>query len=163
MEIEGRAGKFVQATTMIDRYEARPDYLKMMCLAQFAISYVYMGKLPKTAKMNQDPESDEFNCSILKSDDQKIFKQAEAGLQDTFLPKYIQLNVGLGLMRLRSYPTVLRIHDSRKKDLDHEKFYSELLLFSHWQNEKDDLPNEDEESCRAKYIEKKEEIENNRK
>ena len=73
VEIEGRAGKFVQATTMIDRYEARPDYLKMMCLAQFAISYVYMGKLPKTAKMNQDIESDEFNCSSLKSKDQKIF------------------------------------------------------------------------------------------
>ena len=87
------------------------------------------GKLPKTAKMNQDHKSDEFNCSILKSDHQKIFKQAEAGLQDTFLPKYIQLNVGLGLMRLRSYPTVLRIHDSRKKDQDHEKFYSELLFF----------------------------------
>ena len=66
-------------------------------------------------------------------------------------------------MRLRSFPSVLRIHDSRKKDLDHEKFYSELLLFSHWQNEKDDLPNEDEESCKAKYIEKKKEIEDNRK
>ena len=66
-------------------------------------------------------------------------------------------------MRLRSYPSVLRIHDSRKKDKDHEKFYSELLLFSHWENEELDLPADDEEICQAKYIEKKFEIQENRK
>ena len=67
VEIEGRAGKFVEATTMIDRYQARPDYLELMCLAQFATSYIYMGKLPKKAKIIKDFDNDEFNCSRLKS------------------------------------------------------------------------------------------------
>ena len=156
VEIAGRSGKFVQATTIIDRYEARPDYLDVMCLAQFSISYIYMGKLPKGAQISNDLDNDEFNCSSLKSDDQKIFNQ------EKFLPKYIALTDGLGFMRLRSYPSVLRIHDSRKKDQDHEKYYSELLLFSHWKNEQEDIPSNDEQSCQAKYLEKREEMEMNR-
>ena len=141
---------------MIDRYGARPNYLRLMCLAQFAISYIYSGKLPKKTEMNKDPENDEFNCSRLKSKDQIIFNQ------NKYLPKYIALKDGLGIMRLRSYSSVLRIHDSRKKDQDHEKFYSELLLFSHWENEAMDLPADDEDRCKAKYLEKKVEIQDNR-
>ena len=88
--------------------------------------------------------------------DQKIFTEYK------FLPKYIALKDGLGLMRLRSYPSVLRIHDSRKKDHDHEKFYSELILFSCWKNEEKDLHADDEEKCQAEYIKKHKEIETNR-
>ena len=45
------------------------------------------------------------------------------------LPKYICLSNGLGKMRLRNFPAVLRIHNSKKKE-GHEEQYSELLLFT---------------------------------
>ena len=54
IKIEGRAGNFQRAITVIERYAARPKYLKYMCLAQFAISYTFKAKPPKTAVFDKD-------------------------------------------------------------------------------------------------------------
>ena len=59
VEIEGRAGKFKEATTVHDRYLERPSDLDEMCLAQFAICYTPIKKLPKGCKMTEDGISEE--------------------------------------------------------------------------------------------------------
>ena len=53
------------------------------------------------------------------------------------LPRYIKLTTGT-LMRLRSFPLVMRYHRSQKKE-GHEQHYAELLLFYHWRDEEGDL------------------------
>ena len=147
--IQGRAGKFQRATTVIERYAARPKYLKHMCLAQFAISYTFKAKPPQTVVF------DKYGVSKLKSPNQKIFNH------EILLPKNILLEGGLGHMYLRLQPRVLRIHTSKNKE-NHEKYYSEMLLFSHWKHEGKDLPLE-EEACIAEFAKRQKEIEANRR
>ena len=129
-------GKYQKATSVVDRYGARPKYLKKMSLAQFATSYTYQAKPPKTAVFDDD------GVSQLKSV-QTIFS---CGI---FLPRHISLEEGLGYMRLRRHPAVMRFHTSKNKE-GHEKYYSEMLLFSHWTNETDELPMKEYE-CMKEY------------
>ena len=66
-------------------------------------------------------------------------------------------------MRLRTYPIVLRIHSSKRKE-GHEQHYSELLLFSHWRDEIKDFHRHSPDECMAEYENRKElEINPNRK
>ena len=102
---------------MIDRYQARPEVLEKMCLAQFAIVYTPTSTVPKRIEFD-------------KGSSNEMSKQIIFGLKEKFLPRYILLN-GLGFMRLRSFPAVLRIHSSKKKE-DYERHYSELLLYCPW-------------------------------
>ena len=146
-QIEGREGNYQKAINVIDRYAARPKYLKDMCLAQFATSYTYQSKSPKTAIYDEDGNSEKKSL-------QKIFNC------ETNLPTHIALKDGLGKMRLRFEPAVLRIHTSKKKE-DHERHYSEMLLFSPWTDEENELP-QDENECLAEYIERREVIDSNR-
>ena len=156
VEIEGREGKFKKSINMIDRYAARPEYLEEICLAQFATSYTHMGKLPKKAVMNNDPGNvAEFGCSTLKSTYQKIFGS------NVFLPRYIALENGLGLMRLRTYPSVLRIHNSQKKE-GHEQYYADLLLFSSWRDE-EEFHRDEPDLCSKKFNIKIDQINANRR
>lgn len=149
--IEGREGKYKQATTVIDRYCERPKYLEMMCLAQFGTSYVYAKTIPKKVILDKD------GISIDEMSDQCIFNT------EIRLPKYIEIGENLGFMRLRTYPAVLRIHSSKKKE-GHEQHYSELMLFSHWFNEVEELARNDPERCISLYSnEKKNEVISNRK
>ena len=147
VEIEGRMGKYQKATSVVDRYGARPKYLKKMSLAQFATSYTYQAKPPKTAVFDDD------GVSELKSV-QTIFNHS------ILLPRHIFLGEDFAYMRLRRYPTVMRFHTSKNKD-GHEKYYSEMLLFSHWTNETNELPT-DEVLCMEEYLKRKEEIDENR-
>ena len=87
---------------------------------------------------------------------QKIFNS------DTFLPNYIRLEDDLGYMRLRAFPQVLRIHNSKKKE-GHEKHYSELLLFAHWRNETEEFYEDSVDDCIEEYESRKNEIIANKK
>ena len=100
MEIEGRMGKYRKATSVLDRYGEMPKYLQKMYLAQFATSYTYQAKLRKTAVFDND------GVSQLKSV-QKFFNHG------IFLPRHIFLEEGLGYMRLRRHPAVMRFHTRR--------------------------------------------------
>ena len=116
-----------------------------------------MYKLPKKAVMNNDPDNvAEFGCSTLKSTYQKIFGS------NVFLPRYIALGNGLGLMRLRTYPSVLRIHNSRKKE-GHEQYYADLLLFSSWRDEEEEFHRDEPDRCSKKFNDKIDEINANRR
>ena len=136
-KIENKQGTYKEAKGVIDRYEMRPKYLEEICLAQFAISYVFASKVPKRIIFDEDGCSNEYS-------DRTIFDQEKN------LPKYLSLKDGLGKMRLRFTPAILRIHTSKKKK-GHEQQYSELLLFSNWRDEVEEFHPEDMEKCILEY------------
>lgn len=157
VKLPGKSGTYQEATTIHDRYASRPrsvspnsnSRLENMCLAQFAISYTYTAKLPKTIEM------DENGCS------KNLSLQTVFG-SETCLPNYIKLENDLGYMRLRTFPQVLRIHSSKRKE-GHEQHYSELVLFTHWRNEIDEFFEDSMEDCIAQYQSRRDEIISNRK
>ena len=77
------------------------------------------------------------------------------------LPKYLKIN-GLGYMRLRKTPAVLRYHNSTKKE-GHEQQYSELLLFSNWRKEEEEFHPGNAKLCIEEYNKRKEMINDNKK
>ena len=95
-------------------------------MAQFATHYTFTRKVPKTV------EFDDKTGASKELSSRKIFNHEQ------FLPKYLKLSVDKEFMRLRGIPAVLRIHRSDKKE-GHEQHYSELLLYTPWSNEEDDL------------------------
>jgi hypothetical protein len=108
-------------TNIVDRYSARPQQLKNMCLAHFAISY------KTTTKRKHDNNSD------IDSENEDSDTENEHDLAT------IQLHNNLGLMKLRKKVSVLRYHHISKQKEPEEYFYSQLLLFLPWRNEEDDL------------------------
>jgi len=152
-KIEGREGLYEQATTHHDRYAVRPKLLENMCLAQFVTHYTHTPKVPKQANFDEDG-----NCENMKAaTETKVFNS------ETVLPKYISLeNAGLGFLRLRAYPAVMRIHSSKRKE-GHERQYSEMLLFSHWRDEVEDLHRHSPELCIKEFEDRKAEVDLNRK
>ena len=55
-----------------------------------------------------------------------------------------------GYMRLRTMPSILRIHSSKKKE-GHEQHYSELLLYVPWRDEEVEFHRYSPEECIAMY------------
>ena len=149
-KIEGREGTYEESTTVIDRYVVRPKHLENICLAQFAISYSYTSKVPKRITFDEDGCSNEFS-------DQTIYHHTTEKL-----PKYLSLKgSGNGKMNLRSFPAVMRIHSSKKKD-GHEQQYSEMLLYTAWRDE-EKFHADDERKCIDLYHSSLEEISRNKK
>ena len=148
IKLAGKEGYFTQATTVHERYAVRPENLEKICLAQFATSYVPISKLPIKAEIASDGCSKDLSSS-------KIFNS------NVNLPKHIELGDGLGYMRLRTFPAVLRIHSSKRKE-GHEQYYSELLLFSYWRNEVNEFYANSPEDCIAEHEKRKLEINANR-
>ena len=147
VKIDGRPGLYKQSVTVIDRYINRPNHLEGMCLGQFATSYVYLSTIPKRISFDDDGCSNEFS-------EERVFNS------ETILPKYISLKEKHGKMRLRSFPAVMRIHNSKKKN-GHERQYSELQLFTAWRDE-NLFYSKDFERCIQVYQEKLDEIQQNK-
>ena len=146
--IKDRPGRYQPATSIHDRYSARPKYLEEMCLAQFAINYVKMQQPPKRVKGSKSFEEDGVFLEDLSSS--TIINS------EIQLPKYIKLQTG-EFMRLRSYPLVLRYHNSKKKE-GHEQHYSELVLFYHWRKEAVEFKRNSVEGCVRVYQSRESEI-----
>ena len=185
VKIEGRQGTYKESITVIDRYKARPDHLETMCLAQFATAYVFAKKVPKKVIFDEEGCSDIFSNTKIFEDclQQDESDESWAMLQEdeqhssmrdneenenycepnvrNFLPKYISLKDNLGKMRLRAYPAVMRIHNSRKKD-GHEQQYSELLLFSPWRDEEKEFHAGNEKECIEEFNKRLEKIKKNK-
>ena len=149
-KIEGREGTYKESITVIERYITRPKQLDQMCLGQFAISYIYTSKVPKRITFDEEGCSNEWS-------EEEIFNHPKK------LPKYISMEKsGYGKMRLRKSPAVMRIHSSKKK-VGHEQHYSELLLYTAWRDEEEELHADNEKECIQKFYDKIEEIEINKK
>ncbi len=138
VQIEGREGKYQKATTLHERYANRPVDLETICLAQFSVSYDVVSKKKKNLTFRD-------NCSIEKGD-MKIIDT------DEYLPAQILFSdKKMSPMQLRSFRSVLRLHESKKKKEEHEFYYAEMLLFMPWRNEKEDLHRYDPKKCIEKY------------
>ena len=143
--IEGDAGKFQKSITVIERYKSRPKCLESMCLAQFAICYSNIKSSPKTVVFNENGGSEKLSSK-------KIYNTEE------FLPQYVKLtSEKMGFLRLRTFPAILRIHSSKKKE-GYEQQYSELVLFCPWEEEETDFCRNDKTRCIEMYEARKEEI-----
>ena len=117
--------------------------MKICVFSQFATSFVYASTIPKGTSFNDD------GCSSVLSE-QTILNSS------TKLPKYISIKYEHGKIRLRPYPAVMRIHNSRKKE-GHEREYLELQLFTYWRDETLFYAKE-MEKCTEVYQNKLEEI-----
>ena len=148
IKIEGRDGLYKQSIPVHERYAARPKSLESMCLAQFATSYKYSKNPPKKAVFEEGSSTSVSSQTIFNS--------------EILLPTCISLvPKDLGYMNLRLTPAVLRNHNSSKKE-GVEQHYAEMLLFSSWKDEIKDL-DRGLDTCFDQYLEKKTEIDLNKK
>ena len=111
----------VFATSLIDRYGARPVSLQNMCLATFAVTYDVIQSATKKE------ETDGVN------DEEEEMQNIE---NDNSLTR-IKLQKGLGIIRKRKQEAIL--HTRRYKiHAESEKYYhAKLLLYYPWNNEDD--------------------------
>ena len=126
--------------------------MEQMCLVQWAANYTFVAKVSERAEF-----TDGVCLNIAPLCDRKIFGT------DISLPRYVSLeHCGLGFMRLRGFPAVVRFHSSKKKE-GHERHYSELLLFCPFRNEDTEFHRSDAAECIKTYEDRKAEIDRNRK
>ena len=113
--------KIVFATSLIDRYGARPVSLQNMCLATFAVTYDVIQSATKKE------ETDGGN------DEEEEMQNTE---NDNSLTR-IKLQKGLGVIRKRKREAIL--HTRRYKiHTEPEKYYhAKLLMYYPWNNEDD--------------------------
>ncbi len=122
--LHGREGSFRLRPSHHDYYAARPDSLEHICFAQFVINYV---PLPKNYQLKDD-------LNILSEG--KIVSLNTSN--ETHLPIFIKLkNQQLGFMKLRMFPAILREHKFDKSKSPHEHYYSQILLYRPWREEKE--------------------------
>ena len=143
IEIPGHEGHFRPAPPIHEKYACRPKSLENMCLAQFAISFD-----PARGKLEKDEESVAEDLEI--SSDQRIVSWNPD--HEVPLPSKIKLSKNLGLMRLRGHQAILRMHKFREDRDPHEYFYSDLVLYRPWRNEKELHP-KDFEACLQLFLE----------
>ena len=162
LKIEGKEGKYKKAITVQERYAGRPKCLEKMCLAQFATSYTYASKVPKKI-IFQDGRSMEISK---KANDNGEMVETNSEMvvfnTDLKMPKYIKLrDKNHGFMRARTFPIVMRIHVSKRKE-GHEQYYAELLLFCSWRKETDEFQRWSPEKCQEVYQKRIEELQANK-
>ena len=104
----------VFATSLIDRYMARPTSLEKMCLALFAVTYDVVSG---------------------------ISQQADESLSDDLVsrekPGIIKLHNGLGYMRKRKRQSILRVKRFRVATEPERYYHSKLILYFPWAREED--------------------------
>ena len=138
----------VFAPNLLDRYENRPDSLNNMCLADFAANYI-----SEKVKVKLDPDDVEAYTNPIT----EIQEEEEVEEEDS--KTKIKLKNGLGKMRKRTSPIVIRFHTVSKLKSP-EEFYLRLLqLYMPWRDETQ-LKMIDQ-SYEERYMEVKEECEEN--
>ena len=111
----------VFATSLIDRYAARPVSLQNMCLATFAVTYDVIQS--STKKEETDGVSDKEEEMQNTENDNSVTK--------------MKLQKGLGVIRKRKQEAILYTR-RYKIHAEPEKYYhSKLLLYYPWNNEDD--------------------------
>ena len=130
----------VFATSIIDRYAARPNNLKEMCLASFAMNYdVFI-------------ETDDFN---LDNDMQKFTNDGIQKSTQNYIKK-IYLHKGLGTMRNHKKEAILRTQWYNVISHPEKYYHAKLLLYYPWFDEDELISGFD---CYEKsYIVKQEDI-----
>ena len=111
----------VFATSLIDRYGARPVSLQNMCLATFAVTYDVIQSTTKKEDMDSDNDEEEEMQNTKKDSSLTMMK----------------LQKGLGVIRKRKQEAILCTR-RYKIHTEPEKYYhTKLLLYYPWHNEDD--------------------------
>ena len=139
--IPGREGTYQRKVTDHEKYAARPSSLEKMCLAQFIADYDQEYGKKDDGKFVEDiPECEcQGTCKCRRV----IHKHEE---RQNILPPRIKLTKGLGYMKKRKEPAILRYHKQREDKNPHEHMYSQLLLWYNWRSESELFEN-DYEKC----------------
>ena len=170
VNVEGKEGKYIEKSSMIEKYVQRPAYLEKMCLCQFCQRYEPVRKIPKIAmeKITESTAKDKNNCYFAKDENDDIGESSNKNsiitsseTENKPLPSYILLNDVLPgepkYMRLCK-PSSLRFHKFKQSSGSACEYqYSELLLYQCFRDESELHPDNDEE-CLAKYLEMEKEI-----
>ena len=102
----------VFATSLLDRYGARPSTMHSTCLALFAVTYDVATR---------------GNAGSEDSDDQSGHQQNTS--------RIIRLKDGLGYMRKRKVPSILRTRHFKITTEPERYYHSKLILYYPWTNE----------------------------
>ena len=146
VEIPGLEGKYCESISDHEKYAARPAPLQHMCLAQFVTAY---DPLPEKEGEKLDFEDGVFGESYFKKNEKIVSCYPE---YEQKLPTHIKLNKNLGYMRLRKTPSILRLYKIREDKDPHEFYYSKLLLYRPWSDEKE-LREDDLDECFYLFVE----------
>ena len=133
----------VFATSVIDRYSSRPQKLKLMCLAKFAVNYE-----PLSLSGNET-----FEVDIHTEDNQH-----DANNKDDYMEN-IKLNERLSTMRKRKREAILQTRRYKVHSEPGKYYHSKLLLYYPWCNEEELISGFD--TYQNSYIAKQETINDN--
>ena len=109
----------VFATSVIDRYAARPPILGNMCLAKFAVNY------------NVTQAHDEL-IDMQETDAHELSETEEYDSSTK-----IRLKDGLGYMQKRKQEAILHVTRYKMQTQPEKYYHSKLILFYPWTNEDD--------------------------
>ena len=173
--IEGREGKFVEGSSLHDKYMKRPPYLFYMSYAQFAKCYSPASQIKQ---VEEEEEVEEFGDE--ENEDEVIERSPavevlENGIESDFiihhdvdkrkpLKPYVTL-VGQfykgepKFMRLRKRRLVIRYHKFKRLDETHEYMFSEMELYYIFKSaEERNKCQEDQEYCHKLYYKNRDSI-----
>ena len=108
----------VFATSLIDRYAARPHILENMCLAEFAVSYDVVSSTNYEDRTGHDDYSLSGNETVHTNDTKKI-----------------KLLKGLGYMTKRKHPAIMQTKRYKVTTEPERHYHAKILLYFPWRNE----------------------------
>ena len=152
--VDEHEGKYLETESIHDKYALRPASLEEMCLVQMGMRYdLVTGKegatIRKSGRAPAPPPAGqgwEGTLTVVTG------KEGE----DILLPDFMLLHNNK-IMRLRKFDSVIRRYKFKQEKDAHEFFYSELLLFFPWREERELFPN-DAQKCGELYIKVKEKV-----
>ena len=161
--IEGREGKYVESSSIHDKYLKRPPELFNMCLAQFAKCYTPAYQMKDDEDSDGELENEEEDKDPLTGNE-IIENRIESDFiihpdlsKRQSLPRHVKL-VGKFYkgeprhMRLRNQRLVIRYHKFKRIEI-HQYCYSELELYYVFENERERQKClEDPEYCSDFYM-----------
>ena len=112
--------KDIYQTSLIDRYVARPDQLKLMCLAEFAANY--------STRCGQELTEDETTDALPTAEDGGSSKCVS-----------IKSKHGLGRMYKRKREAIIRFHRFNQEKEPSKVYRSKIMLYVPWRDEGSDL------------------------
>ena len=171
IELENREGKYVEGSSMSDKYERRPDKLKHMTMIQWYKRYTPMSsrfKEKDCSDEENDEDDEEMNSSLISSSNsmnslEEDFIIALDPAKRVALPKFIHLKGPFysgepRVMKLRK-PCAVRYHKFKKESQAHEYYFSELELYHVFSDDDEkDKCKDDFNFCLDTYVKFKEEI-----
>ena len=129
--IDGRKGKFKPRENILDKFKLLPDILKLLILMQFAMNY----NLATPAQQAKHRQKYKTQDQIPKSKIRVAVTNDDNHGEEIFLPTSILLKNGT-FMTMNKKPVIVQVPCLTT---EHEKQYSDLLLYTPWSSDENQL------------------------